>query len=145
MFSLQVTGLDQVKRRLDKIKANLSQRRTANARAIALIDGWVQHNFKSEGEKVGGWAPLKESTIKGRRRNKSGLVKILQSNGELRRNWKHIVDDDNAILQSGVDYGHYHNKGTSKMVQRQILPTKKEAWEIIRGIYEALIKKALHD
>lgn len=144
MISLKVAGLDQVRRRLEKIKADLSKRRTANARAIALVDRWVQENFKGEGEKVGGWAPLKESTIKGRKRNKTGLVKILQSNGDLRRRWDHIIDDDNAILRSGVDYGQYPDKGTSKMVQRRILPTKEEAWKLVKVVYEDLIRKALH-
>ena len=124
----------------------LRNRRSVNAKAVAVVDRWVQENFKTEGGNVGGWVPLKKQTIDRRRKGKgSGSAKMLQDVGWLRSKWRHIVTDDAAILRSGVGYGIYHDsdKPRSKLPQRRILPKRDEIWPRIKQLFEEHIRNAL--
>lgn len=143
--AIKVVGLDAVIRRLDKAKAEMGKTELAFKRSVAVIDRWVQENFKTEGGKVGGWVPLADSTIESRmrRRNKQGEIRILQDNGNLRRNWKHLFGKDHGGIVSGTDYGIFPQTGTSKMPQRRILPEIKEIWPSIKGLFEDHIRRAL--
>jgi phage gpG-like protein len=146
--SVQMIGLEAVKRRLDKVERETKNATAAYAQSIALVDRFVQENFKSQGGKVGGWAPLKQSTIKARRNKKKGSIKILQDNGLLRMNWKHVYDHKSGSLVSGVYYGIFHDSDkprTSSLPRRRILPTQKEMWPKIKEIFERHIGRSFHD
>lgn len=142
---VSIVGLDAMRKRLDRAQNNLTRQTTAYAQSVAAVDRFVQDNFKGQGSKVGGWASLKESTIKRRRNKDKGSIKILQDTGGLRRDWKHLYDDQSGSLVSGKFFGVFHEKGTSKMVQRRILPTQKEMWPKIKEIFERFVGRALHD
>ncbi|OQC26286.1 MAG: hypothetical protein BWX71_01555 [Deltaproteobacteria bacterium ADurb.Bin072] len=114
-------------------------------RSAAVIDGWIQRNFREEGGKVGGWAPLADSTIESRmrRRNKTGAIRILQDTGTLRMKWKHTWSKNHVAVVSAVEYGIFHETGTSKMPQRRILPTMEEIWPSIEKLFDEHIRRAL--
>ena len=112
----------------DKISKKLKHMKPTYENAIIVADKWVQKNFMNEGDPVGGWAPLAPATIAARRKGKkkSQSTKILQDNGDLRRNWSHIITNKYGKLRSDVLYGKYHQDGTSRIPQRRILPTAEE-------------------
>jgi phage gpG-like protein len=112
---------------------------------LAVLDRWVQENFKSEGGKVGGWAPLADSTIESRmrRRNKTGAIRILQDTGTLRMKWKHNFGPDFAATVSAVEYGIFHETGTKKMPQRRILPKPEEVADKIKEVFAASLRSSL--
>ncbi len=143
--AIQVVGLKEVMARLDKAKAEMGRTELAFKRSVAVIDGWIQRNFREEGGKVCGWAPLADSTIERRmaRRNKSGMIRILQDTGGLRERWKHTWGKDHAAVVSAVEYGIFHETGTKKMPQRRILPTLEEIWPSIEKLFDEHIRRAL--
>ena len=124
-----------------------------NLAAIVAIDGWVQRNFKSEGALAGGgspWKPLSPQTLLRRRKEGKG-AKILQDTGQLKSRWKHQASARHTVLQSGVDYGTYHDSdeprkmkdGKPILPQRKILPTNEQAKPILKKIYLFFIRKSL--
>lgn len=125
----------------------LSRLRTANLAAIIQVDKWVQKNFKQEGSLSGGgspWKPLAPSTLAGRRKGRGvGSAKILQDKGQLKTRWKHTATARTAVLQSGVPYGDYHDRGTGTIPKRKILPTQRMVKPILKRIYKAFLKKGL--
>jgi phage gpG-like protein len=143
MSGMQVLGIDAAVKRIGKVLGAMSNRKDANARAVAIVDRWVQINFKTEGGNVDGWEPLKDQTIRQRKRNKSGQVKILQDAGWLRGKWKHIISNINGALVSGVDYGIYHDKGTEHLPVRQLLPKHEDIWPDIKKVYSDDWEKAI--
>jgi len=68
----------------------------------------VETNFITEGGLVGGWAPLTDSTIRGRERGGWGAHPILQRSGALRRSFYSLVDEKKAIISSSSPYFVYH-------------------------------------
>jgi len=142
--AIQVVGLKEVAARIDKAKRDMGSTELAFKRSVAVIDGWIQRNFREEGGKVGGWAPLADSTIERRmKRNKGGMIRILQDNGQLRERWKHTWSKNHAAVVSAVDYGIFHETGTKKMPQRRILPTLEEIWPSIEKLFDEHIRRAL--
>lgn len=143
VISFVVTGFKTLEKKLDKISTDLAKRKRINAQAVVIVDRWIQVNFQQEGKPVGGWKPLSEETILMRRRGTgSGGTRILQDTGDLRKRWKHLYDEDTAAIQSGVDYGYYHDQGKG-VPKRRILPYAKEMWESLEKLYGAWIKGVL--
>jgi phage gpG-like protein len=145
--AIEIVGLDAVKARLAKVESSLKNNEVSFKRSVAVVDGWVQRNFRSEGGNVGGWAKLADSTIESRmrRRNKTGAIRILQDIGTLRMKWKHLFGKDYGALVSAVDYGIFHETGTSKMPQRRILPTMDEIWPKIKELFSDELRRSIHD
>ena len=131
----------------------LKDRTTANARAVAFIDSWIQRNFRTEGKiAMGGtgWQPLAPSTIAGRRhgKNKSmaGKVAILQDRGNLRSHWKHLYTPEKIAVQSSEEYGTYHDSDaprTSNLPQRKIVPRKEQVKKELMEIFTKHMQEAL--
>ncbi len=155
--ALYVQGMDEMKRQIAKAAVEMNRRELAFKKSVAVIDRWIQDNFRTQGGKVGGWAPLSAATyyggIKGQRVTKKGISaamrrhilkkKILQDTGTLRMKWKHTWDNDHGAVVSAVEYGHWHDDGTDKMPQRRILPTEEEAWTLVKPLFSKHIADAL--
>lgn len=149
--AVKIIGLEEVKAMFHKAQKTIANPEVSFKRALAVLDRWVQENFKTEGGKVGGWRPLKEATIRARmrRRNKTGDIRILQDNGTLKRNWKHISGKDYAGIQStatagksNYPYGLAHDEGRGNNPQRRILPTEEEIWPKIKPLFEDEIMRS---
>lgn len=143
--AITVVGLKEAQATLARAKSRMGSAELSFKRSTAVIDGWIQRNFREEGGKVGGWAPLADSTIESRmrRRNKTGAIRILQDTGTLRMKWKHTWSKDHAAVVSAVEYGIFHETGTKKMPQRRILPTMEEIWPSIEKLFDEHIRRAL--
>jgi phage gpG-like protein len=131
--------LEQVKVRAAAMRKELQDRRDPNARVMVYLDQWVQHNFRSEGGKVGGWAPLAAG---GRWKTFSrGAVfdpnaKILQDTGRLRQSFVPFDRGGNKVgIGSDVPYSKKHEDGEGNLPQRRMLPKKAEVLPDVRRIY----------
>lgn len=148
---------------MEKMKsreAKLKNRTLTNRKATILIDRWIQKNFQSQGtlaEGGTGWQKLSPATIAGRRKGKKkslliggqkgqtlvpGTAKILQDTGQLRTRWKHYYTARTAVLQSGVEYGIYHEEGRG-VPKRKILPTKKQILPELLKLFGRHVKTSL--
>ena len=145
----QLIGAEALAKKLARVGAGLSNRKPAHAKIVAVLDGMIQRNFRTKGRgfEETGWKPLAASTVKKRMaRNKSGNMRILQDNGQLKTRWKHYYDNEKAQIQSGVAYGIYHDSDKprkSKLPQRKILPRKEHYGDKVKAIYQAFVKGAL--
>ena len=144
---VKIVGLEAAMKHLENAERGIKQTETAFRRSLVVLDRWVQKNFQTEGGNVGGWVPLSDTTVdmRMRRRNKTGMIRILQDNGKLRQQWEHESDEKHATLRSKVDYGIFHDSDEprSKLPQRRIMPRMREAWDMIKPLFSEHIQKAI--
>ena len=143
-FTVTTIGVTKLRTSLRQKKNKLGKRRAVNKQAVVQIDNWIQKNFRDEGDRAHpgtGWKPLKESTKRGRRG--TAPYKILQDTGHLKGRWKHFYDNDTALIQSGVDYGSFHQQGSGKLPQRRILPTRDQILPILKLLYRKFVKVSI--
>lgn len=146
MLSYKIKGIKVLAKKVEGIRRSLDKRREINAKAVVLLDRWIQKNFQSQGRLAqgGGWKPLKEATIKRRRKGPGvGSPRILQDTGTMKSRWKHIWSAKLAGIQSGVNYSKYHDKGTSRLPKRKITPTRKQIWPEVKKLYSKWMGKIL--
>jgi phage gpG-like protein len=132
---------------MDNRKKKLQKRKTTNARAVIIVDRWIQKNFQTEGGFVGGWDELKQATIDRRRKNGKG-AKILQDDSNLKNNWKHFWNSKFGLIRSGEPYGDYHDSPEprkSKLPRRQILPDEKHIIKSLMKLYGKWVGKVTRD
>jgi phage gpG-like protein len=99
-----------------------------NKKAAIFLDQWVQKNFQTEGSLVGGWRAIKRSG------------KILQDTGRLRGSFTPFADDDDAGIGSDLKYSAAHDKGTSTIPQRRILPRHDDVDKDLFRIYNTHVQ-----
>lgn len=141
-----------VLKRMQGKLTRLRNKKTANARAVAFIDSWIQRNFRGQGKLAmggTGWQPLAPSTIARRRhgKNKSlaGVTAILQDKGNLRSHWKHLYTPEKIAVQSSEEYGIYHDSDEPRprLPQRRIVPRTPQVREPLMEIYKKHMAEAL--
>lgn len=145
---IKVIGLAALQGRIDKSIKKLGNRKKANASAVAYIDKWIQKNFASEGEPVGGWAPLSAATQAMRRTGKKGTKgnKTLQDTGALKTRWRHFYNRKIGKLTSAVKYGIFHHaekRNNTSLPRRQILPDNKHVEQKLLQIYGHAVRVAI--
>lgn len=134
-------------KRIERKQKKLDDRTLTNKKAVILLDNWIQKNFQSEGELAypgKGWEPLDPKTIKARRTgtNKGRSDKILQDTGQLRGRWKHTWTQRAAKIQSGVEYGEYHEKGRG-VPERRVLPTEEQIMPALLKLFGRFVRTSL--
>lgn len=142
--------LDAVKQRFAERKKRIADKSIPYRQASIYLDRWVQENFKSEGGKVGGWAPFKHGgrVMRGGRIDTS--AKLLQDTGRLRMSFIPWAERDDAGIGSDLEYSQYHydpahpRRGGALPVRRT-LPVKKEVARDIREIFVEHLKNSLKD
>jgi len=112
---------------------------------------WIDRNFTTEGTEAR-WKPLKASTIRRRREgpNPSRGVAILQDTGRVKDSFVRgksgnvfASDDRQVTVGTQVPYGEFHEKGTSRMPRRRLLPSDRLAESIgIKTIRAAITSVA---
>lgn len=116
-------------------------RTVPNAQVAAYLDGWVQRNFRGQGNLVDGWTPFKRG---GRWVPGVGLdrsAKLLQDTGHLRQSFRSFYDRDTVGIGSDVPYAKYHEEGTATIPQRRMLPRQDDVIGPVLGIYERYFDK----
>jgi phage gpG-like protein len=161
-LDIKFKNIDQIRSSLDKKLVAMKDRGNALHQAVIVVDRWVIKNFESEGQLAypgQGWKPLAASTIAGRlgqkrvkqaaeakgKPAKNATLKILQQSGWLRSRWKRYWNNEFAIVQSGVDYGIYHDSDAPRkhLPQRKILPTDKQILPQLRKLFNLWIRTNL--
>ena len=111
----RIEGVPELSRILIDEMKKVSNFKEPLTQAAKLIRQDVETNFTTEGGLVGGWAPLTESTVKGRMRaGYGGAHPILQRTGALRRSFYSLVDEKKAIISSKSPYFVYHQSRQSR-------------------------------
>lgn len=130
------------KDKIDSIK-NLS---AVYAKVSIFLDRWVQSNFRTQGDKVGGWKKL---ALGGRRRKKGkkstidASAKILQDTGRLKASFLPFATRRNAGVGSELPYSKTHEKGIGHVPKRRILPVNKEVMPSVKKIVNKHVKRSL--
>ena len=132
--------------------SEFKQLETPNKRIGVFLDRWVQDNFRTEGGKVGGWAPLKLGGRVLYKTTASGVVpkgfdssaKILQDTGTLRLSFVPFASRRNAGIGSDLDYSKKHDQGIG-VTQRRILPLHREVDKDIKLLYTQWGRSILND
>jgi len=139
-------------------KEALKETKTTFTKISIFLDRWVQKNFKSEGDSVGGWQPFKiggrrksrrhdkRFNVKKRRVKGSGIdtsAKLLQDTGRLRASFLPFASKKIAGVGSDLPYSKTHNKGIN-VPQRRVLPVDKEVEEGAEKIMNAHVKKSIN-
>ena len=129
----------------------------ANKNVSKWLFRWVDDNFKSEGEKVGGWEPFKYggrvvSKAKGDSQSIVGRnylntsAQLLQDTGLLRASFESFHSKKEAGIGSWVEYSIMHELGSplNNVPARRMLPSRKDkdVSKAVIKIYDAYIKKA---
>lgn len=149
--SFKIKGIDKVIRKTTNRISKLNDKRPVYLMAATRYRAWIDKNFIAEGKlhdnKSLKWKPLKESTIKRRRKGKKEKEdRILQDEGNLKRDWQISATRRYGKVKSGHKYSSFHEqpkgRGKGKLPQRKIFPTEKQAWEdIILPVFNWFLKQ----
>lgn len=137
-FSLD--GVETLSRALVDVAQKLEDFTEPLTESSKLLLDDIHSNFTSEGGLVGGWAPLKPSTIQTRLREGFGAGPILNRTGRYSRSFKADISKNRMVIDAwGIKYHKYHQSAAprSKLPRRPTLflrePMKAE---IIRKFQE---------
>lgn len=113
-----------------------------------LLDRWNKLNFKTEGDKVGGWKPLalRGRWIKGTKSKKrwfDASAMILQDTGRLRLSYLPFASNAMAGIGSDLDYAQSHHEGWGKLPERRMVPEATEVLPEVMKIADRHTEKAL--
>lgn len=145
-IKFNVKGLNStvsyIKKSENKLLKNI---RKANLGAILVLDRWVQKNFANEGRlhknDFGPWKKLSKETLALRRK---GSSKILQDTGRLKNSFEFKATASEAVLFTRVNYAKKHEEGDGiTPPQRKIMPTFKQAEEIVLPVYKKFSEKSI--
>ncbi|HIK42160.1 phage virion morphogenesis protein [Thermoleptolyngbya sp. M55_K2018_002] len=120
--------------RLAELLQKTENLRPALTRAGAYMERKTKQNFAAQRDPDGAaWAGLRPSTLK-RKRTRA----ILRETGALAGSIaaQPATNESVAIASEGVDYGIYHQTGTSRMAQRRFLGFGSDDAPKIRQIIE---------
>lgn len=131
------TKIKELKRKLATARDGLKNDGIAMRQIAIFLDRWVQKNFQSSGDEVGGWAPFtyggrlttkrkgNAKSIEGRRWI-NGSAKLLMDTGALRLSFLPFIKQGSAGIGSDLPYSEPHEKGTKHVPQRRLLPQNAE-------------------
>lgn len=144
-IKLDIKGLRSTVSYVKKAQSTLNKNlRGANLGAIIVLDRWVQKNFASQGgehkNNFGPWKKLSLKTIAGRRK---GSSKILQDTGRLKNSFEFKASSKGAVLFTRVKYAKKHEFGEGRIPQRKIMPSDKQAEEIIKPVYKKFAERSV--
>ena len=148
MISLQVIGIRALTSIMNKRRSKLANFRSANAKAVVVVDRWIQKNFQQEGKLAypgGGWQKLSPATIAMRRKGKKSKFgdKILQDTGRLRNEWKKQWTTKSGLIQASMPYAADHEFGRG-VPERRILPTEPQIMPELLKVYGKHVRTSLN-
>ncbi len=135
-------------KKLRQLIRTVRDTRRPNKQVSIWLLRWVSRNFKTEGGKVGGWAPLRPATIAARKKGPgSGRPKILRDTGALEKSINNFYSRRVAGVGSRLSYSARHDVGfpMDHIPRRRILPvaSDKDVTHAIIKIYDVYITRAL--
>ncbi len=135
--------LAQVRKKIAIRMKRLAKFNHPHKKIAIFLDRWVQKNFKSEGGKVGGWAPLKAGGRWAKGKGLDTTAKILQDTGRLRVSFLPFANMKNAGVGSDIPYSRKHEKGEEGLPVRRMLPKNREVMKDVRKIYDKHVKESI--
>ena len=105
------SAVEQINEVIDGLKNKIIPDRVLMTAIAGHLQASVENNFKTQGAEVpGGWAPLKASTL--RQKKRKGLSsKILEARGNLERSIQASATDNEAIASTNLIYAKVHQFG----------------------------------
>lgn len=128
-------------RRLLTFSAEATNFELANRKAAIQLFKWALVNYEGQGKLVGGWAPLKERTLKDKHA-KGYSSKILLRTGTLRQNFLQFSTPAQAGIGNRISYSLFHQDGTERLPQRRLLPDVTQMQEIGLQVYGKHVQMA---
>lgn len=107
-----VVDLRGLSQKIAMLTGTLNPRQFTRALGLVFLR-WIDQNFKEQG-KERKWAPLRPSTIAGRRKGRgTGSAQALQDTGRLKQSFS-VLKDDGVSITVGTNllYAKFHHKGT---------------------------------
>jgi phage gpG-like protein len=139
-FSVSRATIALVKRRLKKLGREIQKPHRAHREISISLARWVDQNFKSQGGKVGGWAPFKAKGRRGKGGTFDASAKLLQDTGRLRASFAPFYTRKTAGIGSDLIYSKAHEKGNKRrgLEARRMLPrnSDKEIKAIVFKVYD---------
>jgi phage gpG-like protein len=144
MISVEIRA-QEAQRRLNRLAAQLQNRRPVNKILSAKLFAMVMENFDNEAHDGQPWLDLAPSTWRWKR--KRGYEKILQNTGALRQSFLPFSDNNSAgvgalSVRKHADISKKHEEGIG-VPKRPMLPGRAKALEQAIIIYEAFIERAV--
>lgn len=153
-FEMKPTAKQLRKDHTDRIK-KLRNSGRAFAKASILLDRWVQRNFKTEGDEVGGWKDFSYGgrVVKKSKANALNLnprvwinttAKLLQDTGRLRASFIPFSNRFNAGIGSTLKYSKKHHEGIG-VDKRRLLPNRsdKDLMRQVKSVMRNHVNKAI--
>jgi phage gpG-like protein len=117
-----IVGVDEFADILENLADRGQNLSPATQKVGEMWQEWIEEQFETQGVRFLGhrWTKLSNETI---RRKKSTTILIESSNLLLETTDPGNIhaDDDGVTFIIEVDYGHFHQTGTDRMPQREIL------------------------
>ncbi len=102
---------DQINKVIGDLKDKVIADRSLMTAIAGHLQASVENNFRTQGAEVpGGWAPLKASTLKQKKR-KGLSSKILEARGNLERSIQASATDNEAMASTNLIYAKVHQFG----------------------------------
>lgn len=150
MIDYKIIGLAALAAAMKYRQKKLSKMKSANAKAVVIVERWIQVNFQQEGKMAeggGGWTSLKQATLDARRKGKAKHGdKILQNIGNLKKDWgKAWSPRGGHVWSKQPDYAPTHQFGdkSRNIPARPIIPTEKQIMPELLKIYGKHVKTSL--
>ena len=146
-FSLD--GDKKLSRALVGVKTKLKDFTEPLARSSEILLKDIGINFETEGGLVGGWKPLKPSTVKGRLREGYGAGPILQKTRKYKQSFAGKISPKKLIIDAwGIDYHKYHQSVTPRkqgesgdmLPRRKTLFLRKPVREEIQRFFQEYVR-----
>lgn len=103
----------------------------------------IDENFRTESHDGKRWQSLSDRTVFSRRRGpRTGVPKILQDTGTLRRSFAMEADNSKVRVGTNIEYAPQHEYGIG-VPQRKMIPSDKKALEISVKIADGYIDEQL--
>lgn len=143
--------LDAAKEKLRTARLALKDGSVPMRQVAVLLDQWVQRNFQTQGDKVGGWNPFKyggrlttkaKATGKVDGRYVNSTAKLLRNTGAMQHSFLPFIRNASAGIGSELPYSKYHEEGEGWM-HRRLLPENKDVDADVKSIFDAFIKRTL--
>jgi len=139
-LKINLKGDETLSRALVGVNTKLQNFTEPLQKSATILLKDIRLNFDTEGGFVGGWQPLKASTVQGRLRQGYGARPILHRSGDYKRAFKADVNAKQMIIGAfGVRYHKYHQSSASrkKLPRRRTLFLREESKrEIVRNFQE---------
>ena len=137
-----------VTRALNKIaqmKKDVKNLKVPHKRISVFLDRWVQQNFDTEGDKVGGWEPFARGGRWIRGKGIDTKAKLLQDTGRLKKSFDPFFNNKDAGIGSDLRYAEMHHKGNrgTNLPARRLIPNKREVTRSVNKIYDDWIKETI--